>query len=159
MIRIAVLSALLLAPDVARAQSHAVTVRNGAADTIRAIQIGPAGRLGENRMRSQLPAGAEARITYSTGCDADVRLTFASGQTEDHAGLDVCTDPRIIAGQAGAAGPVAQAPVAGGGPRGGVQTAATAPGRGKPAAAAPIDKTPVPPWTGRSITRRFGGMD
>lgn len=151
----------------AHADTHSVTVRNGAADTIRGIQIGPAGRLGENRMRSQLPPGAEARVTYSTGCQADVRLTYASGQTEDHAGLDLCSDPRIVAGQSGTAGPVGavstpiSAPGAGRSGSGGASGAQSGSQAGaKPSVTSPqVAKIPVPPWTGRSITRRFGGME
>lgn len=161
---LAPLVAPLAATVAAHAEGHAVTIRNGAADTVRGVQIGPAGRLGENRMRSQLPPGAEARITYSTGCQADLRLTYASGQTEDHAGLDVCTDPRIVAGQAGVAGPATtpassppvSAPVSAIAAR---SPAAPHPGSPAKPATVQIDKTPLPPWTGRSITRRFGGMD
>lgn len=161
------LALMLLAPLAAHAEGHAVTIRNGAAETLRAVQIGPSGRLGENRMRSQLPPGAEARITYSTGCQADLRLTYASGQTEDHAGLDVCTDPRIVAGQAGTPGTAvapAAAPATSTAPVSAIAArspAVPAPGTAaKPTpAAVQVSKTPLPPWTGRSITRRFGGMD
>lgn len=150
MVRIAIL-ALLLAPGAAAAGS--VTVRNGGAETVSGIHMSAAGSgsVGENRMRSQLPPGAEARITYSTGCRADVRIAFSSGRTEDHAGLDVCTDPRITTGQNGVAGPAMTAtPVLAGSP-----PKATSQPAPIPAKAAAV----VPPWTGKSITKRFGGLD
>ncbi len=147
---------LFLAPALAHAGS--VTVRNGSGETISGIHMAPSGSgaVGENRMRSQLPPGAEARITYSTGCQADVRIAYASGRTEVFAGLDVCVDARVVAGSGGVAGP-AMAP--------GASSPAPAPARpgggSAPAVAQPA-KAPqpaVPPWTGRSLTRRFGGME
>ena len=146
---------LLLASGAALAEGHGVTVVNHSSEAIRRIQIAPAGATspGENRLRSQLPPNAEARITYSTGCRADVRVGFEGGRTEDFPGIDACTDPRLTTG-------------------GGVQSSATigperpaptrsASGHGTPAKAmAPvIAPVVVPPWTGRSITKRFGGMD
>ena len=154
MIRLAAL--LLILPGLANAGS--VTVRNGTSETIRGIHMAPAGSgsVGDNRMRSQLPPGAEARITYSTGCRADVRLAFASGRTEDHPGVDVCADSRITAGQEGTAGPAmaAASPAA-------PSTRATPASATTPISASLRRAPPpvVPPWTGRSITRRFGGMD
>ena len=72
--------------------------------------------------------------------------------------MDACTDPRIVAGTDGVAGPS------------GPNTAAVVPGTpARPAAASPakpvaakVELAPppvVPPWTGKSITKRFGGLD
>ena len=136
---------MLLAPAAAAAGS--VTVRNGTSEVLAGIHMAPAGAAspGANRMNAHLPPGAEARIAYSTGCRADVRLAFISGRTEDHRDIDVCTDSRITAGQSGVSGP---AIAAGRAPRNKATTPVVA--KALPA---------VPPWTGRSITRRFGGMD
>lgn len=147
------LALLLLAPTLAQAEGHGITVKNSQGETIRGIHIAPAGSgsAGENRLRSQLPAGAEARISYNTGCRADIRLNFDNGRTEDHKDVDVCTDPRIIAGQEGVAGP-AMTPTA----RGAAGPAARTPAP----TATQVAKGPVvPPWTGHSITKRFGGLD
>ena len=143
---------VLLMSSPAWADSHGVTVQNATGETIRSIQIAPTPGAGENRLRSQLPPGASGRIAYSTGCQATLRIGYESGRTEDHAGLDICSDPRVIAGTDGVAGPA---------------TAATALPRPasnalKPVAATKVELAPppvVPPWTGRSITKRFGGMD
>ena len=69
-------------------------------------------------------------------------------------------DARIVAGTEGVAGPAmaaaagtGTAPVASGA-KGKVVTAVTSPAL--PAKAPP---PVVPPWTGKSITKRFGGMD
>jgi hypothetical protein len=140
---------IALLPGAAWAEAHAVTVVNHAGATIRSIQIGPAGAgsLGANRLRSQLPPNAEARIGYSTGCPADLRLGFDDGPTEDHLGLDACSDPHVLTGNAAAA-------------------ASAAPSRAMApkhqAAAVPVARTApvtVPPWSGHSITKRFGGLD
>ena len=145
--RAALLLALLATP--ALADSHAVIVRNGTSEIVRDIRMGPVGgAVGENRMRSQLPPGAEARISYSTACRADLRLVFAGGRTEDHHDIDVCGDTRVVAGQEGVAGPAQPAHATG--------------STGRPAtpvAAITQPPPPVPPWTGHSITKRFGGMD
>ena len=119
------------------------------AATIRSIQIGPAGAgsLGANRLRSQLPPNAEARIGYSMGCPADLRLGFDDGRTEDHLGLDACSDPHVLTGSTEVA--------AGAAPH-----RATAPKH--QAAAIPVARiapVTVPPWSGHSITKRFGGLD
>ena len=153
-----VLAVLLVLPGVAMAGS--VTVRNGAGEAVAGIHMAPAGSgsVGENRMRSTLPPGAEARITYSTGCRADVRIAYASGRTEDHPGVDTCGDQRITAGTDGVAGPVGT-PVARS--AGLTQPASSGrPGPGGPAKIGPVKAPPpeVPPWTGRSITRPFGGL-
>lgn len=137
-----------LLPGAAWAEAHAITVVNHGAGTLHSIQIAPAGAasFGANRLRSQLPPNAEARIGYSAGCPADLRLGFDDGRIEDHLGLDACGDPRVLIGS--------RAPVA-----------SAAPGRAaapKPQAAAPAGRTvpvAVPPWSGRSITKRFGGLD
>ena len=140
---------IALLPGASWAEAHAVTVVNHAGATIRSIQIGPAGAgsLGANRLRSQLPPNAEARIGYSTGCPADLRLGFDDGRIEDHLGLGVCSDPRVLTGSSAAA--------PGAAPR-----RAAAP---KPqAVAVPVAReapVTVPPWSGRSITKRFGGLD
>ena len=140
-------------PGAAWADSHAVTVVNRTSETIRRVQIAPAGAasFGENRLRSSLPANAEARITYSTGCPVDVRLGFEGGRTEEHLALDACTDPRVVTGEGGSR--PAAAPPGGSRPRG-----AAASRTATPAHAPAIAPVVVPPWTGRSITRRFGGM-
>ncbi len=140
---------IALLPGTAWADPHAITVVNHAGATIRSIQIGPAGdgSLGANRLRSQLPPNAEARIGYSAGCPADLRLGFEDGRTEDHLGLDACSDPHVLTGSSAAtAGPAAGR--------------AAAPKR--QAAAVPVARAaPVamPPWSGHSITKRFGGLD
>jgi hypothetical protein len=144
-----------LAPgNVALAESHAVTVQNGTGETIRSIVISPTAGSGDNRLRSTLPPGAVGRITYSTGCQASVRIGYESGRTEDHIGVDVCSDPRIVAGTDGVAGPAA---VAGAGPA----TPPSIPKQGSaPATQVVVAPRPiVPPWTGKSIMKRFGGME
>lgn len=147
---LAVLPLGLALPAAAWAEAHAVTVVNHAAGTIRSIQIAPAGTasFGANRLRSLLPPNTEARIGYSAGCPADLRLGFDDGRIEDHPGLDACSDPRVLTGG------------------GGVPVAASAmPGRAAASrhqAAVPtarIVPVEVPPWSGRSITKRFGGLD
>ena len=140
----------------ALADSHAVTVQNGARETIRRIEISAAPGPSENRLRSQLPPGAVARIGYSTGCQAYVRLVFDSGRTEEHPGIDACADARVVAGQDGVAAPPS-APMP---PLSRKPTAIKAPvpatGNALPVKApAPV----VPPWTGKSIIKRFGGME
>ena len=139
----------------ALAEGHGVTVQNGTSETIRAIIISPTAGTGDNRLRSTLPPGASGRLTYNTGCQANIRIGFESGRTEDHPNVDICSDPRIVAGTQGVAGPMLS-PVA--------MPSATGP-------ATPASKTnatqsvvvaprpAVPPWTGKSITKRFGGMD
>ena len=168
MVRTFVVGVALLAPAMAWGETHGVTVRNGTGETIRGVAIVPAGSSGggDNRLRSTLPPGSEGRFTYSTGCPADLRITFESGRSEDHKGLDVCTDPRIVAGQDGVAGP-AGAPRVGGTPTaaGGATVGGAAVGKNGKGVANASTSTPVkapppvPPWTGKSITKRFGGMD
>lgn len=132
-----------LLPGTAWAEAHAITVVNHAGATIQSIQVAPAGAasFGANRLRSQLPPSAEARIGYSAGCPADLRLGFDDGRTEDHPGLDACSDPHVVV--AGAAPGRAAAPK---------HQAVAVP----VARAAPVT---VPPWSGHSITKRFGGLD
>lgn len=145
----------VLLPAVAAAEGRGVTVVNGGGETIRRIQISPAGSgaHGENRLRSTLPPGAQARIGYSTGCRVDVRLGFESGRAEEFLDQDACAELRVTAGS-GAAGAVAAAVPApartGAGPKKGKQS--------KAEPFVPV-KIEVPPWTGRSITRKFGGLD
>lgn len=142
--------AFLAAPlHPARAESHAVTIVNSSAETIRRIEIGTT----DNRLRSTLPPGAQAPVTYSTGCQADVRLAYDSGRTEAFPAVDVCSNPRIVTGQ-GVVG-VGPAPSS---------ASATTLANAKPGAtsiATPLKAPPpvVPPWTGKSITKRFGGME
>lgn len=138
-----------LLPGAAWAEAHAITVVNHAGATIRSIQVGPAGTgsLGANRLRSQLPPNAEARIGYSAGCPADVRLGFDDGRTEDHLGLDACSDPHVLTGNAAAA--ASAVPSRAAAPK---HQAAAVPA----ARAVPVT---VPPWSGHSITKRFGGLD
>ena len=142
MIRLVAGAIILLLALPAHADTHAVTIRNGTSETIRGVALAPPGSAapGQNRLVSQLPPGSEGRFTYSTGCPADLRITFESGRTEDHRGIDVCSDPRVIAGQEGVAGP-AGAPVAPGTPA----------KPGKPgttvASSVPLKPPPVvPPW-------------
>lgn len=147
------------------AWANSVTVVNGGTDTIRQIIIGATPGSGDNRLRSVLPPGAQARITYSTGCQATVRLVYDSGRSEDFAGIDPCTDPRITAG-AGTASAQAGTQA---GTQGPTQAAATKPAAtpskstksGATQASLPVKAPPpvVPPWTGKSITKRFGGME
>ncbi len=139
---------LVMPPGAAWAEAHGITVVNHAADTIRSIQIAPAGStsFGVNRLRSQLPPSAEARIGYSAGCPVDLRLGFDGGRVEDHRDLDACANPHVVTGNAA--------------------TTKASPAPAKPVAAAKhktnasvAQATPVTPWTGHSITKRFGGMD
>lgn len=135
------------------ADSHGVTIQNGTTETIRTIIISPLAGSGENRLRSTLPPGASGRITYSTGCQANVRIGYAGGRSEDHAGVDVCSDPRIVAGTDGVAGPaLAQA----GTSSNAKLKAAVSTNPSSPVLAPP---PVVPPWTGKSIIKKFGGMD
>ena len=146
---------LLLAAGPAWADGHGVTIQNATGETIRSIQISVTPGSGENRLRSQLPPGASGRIAYSTGCQANVRIGYESGRTEDHANVDICSEPRVVAGTDGVAGPMA--------------AASSAPSRPASAAQSPVKPVAnkvelapppvVPPWTGKSITKRFGGMD
>ncbi len=140
---------IALLPGAAWAEAHAITVVNHAGATIRSIQIGTAGAgsLGANRLRSQLPPNAEARIGYSMGCPADLRLGFDDGRTEDHLGLDACSDPHVLTGSTAAT--AVAAPSRNTAPK---HQAAVVP----VARAAPVT---VPPWSGHSITKRFGGLD
>ena len=144
--------ALLLAA--APAWAGSVTVVNGGSETIRQIIISPSLGTGENRLRSTLPPGAQARIGYSTGCQAAVRLVYDSGRSEDFAAVDPCTDASVRSGPGGGvAGPV----VAAGSPaKPAAATPASATAASLPAKAPP---PVVPPWTGKSITKRFGGME
>ncbi len=139
---------IALLPGAAWAEAHAITVVNHAGVTIRSIQIGPAGAgsLGANRLRSQLPPNAEARIGYSSGCPADLRLGFDDGRTEDHLGLDACSDPHVLTGSSAA---VAASPA---------PSRAAAP-KHQAVPVARAEPVTVPPWSGRSITKRFGGLD
>lgn len=84
-----------LLPSTVRAETHGSTVMNRSGDTLRSIQIAPAGATsyGVNRLRSQLPPGAEARISYSAGCPVDLRLGFDGGRVEDRRDLDACAQP------------------------------------------------------------------
>ncbi len=163
-------------PGLALAEGHAVTVVNRTGETIRQIHISPAGAssAGENRLRSQLPPNAEARITYSTGCKVDVRIGYESGRTEAFTDQDACAELRVAAGQGTSTGAgTGTGTSTGAGTSTGTSTGAVAavaggaaPGRtrdvrtvgGKPAAP-PMAPVVVPPWTGRSITKRFGGLD
>ncbi len=140
---------IALLPGTARAAAHAPPVATPAGATTPRIQIGPAGAgfLGANRLRSQLLPNAEARIGYSMGCPADLRLGFDDGRTEDHLGLDACSDPHVLTGST-------------------VATAGAAPSRAaapkRQATAVPVVRAApvaVPPWSGHSITKRFGGLD
>ncbi len=147
-----ILLALLL-PGAALAEGRGVTVVNRSGEVVRRILISPAGAAspGENRLRSQLPPNAEARIGYSTGCKVDVRIGYESGRAEEFLDQDACTDLRVTAGQGAAAAATAPS-----------RPVADTPSRGKAEASkppAPIAHVVVPPWTGRSITKRFGGMD
>ncbi len=140
---------IALLPGAAWAEAHAITVVNHTAGIVRSIQIAPAGAasFGANRLRSQLPPNAEARIGYGAGCPADLRFGFDDGRIEDHLGLDACSDPHVLTGSS--------APVA----------ASAGPGRAavdKHQVAVPAARpapVTVPPWSGRSITKRFGGLD
>jgi len=142
---------IVLLPGPSQAETHGIIVLNRTRDTIRRIQIAPAGAtsLGENRLRSQLPPNAEARIGYSTGCAVDVRLGFDSGRVETYLRLDACSNSRVLAGDGTTVvsypGPARTVE-----PASKIQAASPAP---------PIALAPVPPWTGHSITKRFGGLD
>lgn len=140
---------VVMLPGAACAEAHGITVVNHAADTIRSIQIAPAGStsFGVNRLRSQLPPSAEARIGYSAGCPVDLRLGFDGGRVEDHRDLDSCANPHVVTGNVTTtkASPAPAKPVA-----------AKHKANASVAQAAPVTITP---WTGHSITKRFGGMD
>jgi hypothetical protein len=149
---LAVLLALTL-PGLAFAEGQGVTVVNGTGETLRKIYISPVGSAsyGENRLRSSLPARAQARIGYSTGCRADVRLTFDSGRTEEFLDQDACSDLRVTAGHGvttTSVSPPAPAPA----------DAKRGKAAQKPNTFVPVT-VEVPPWTGRSITKKFGGLD
>lgn len=138
-----------LPPGTAWAETHGITVMNHTGETVRSIQITPSGdtEFGVNRLRSQLPPGAEARIGYSAGCPVDLRLSFNGGRVEDHIGLDACANPHVVTGStAVAATPAPARPVA-------------ATKHKTSAFAARTTPVTVPPWTGHSITKRFGGME
>lgn len=140
---------IVLLPGAAWAEAHGITVINHSGDTIRSVQIAPAGDtlFGVNRLRSQLPPSAEARIGYSAGCPVDLRLGFNGGRVEDHRDLDACANPHVVTGSitpvAASAAPVHTA-------------AAKHKDTGTLARAAPVT---VPPWAGHSLTKRFGGLD
>lgn len=152
---LACLSPGIVLPGAARADTRGITVLNRTGDILRSIQIAPAGSTvpGENRLRSSLPPNTDARIAYSTGCNVDVRLGFASGRVEKHVGLDACGNSQVMAfdGTIPASQP-GTARTSGSGsviPASKVQAAPATP---------PIVLAPAPPWTGRSITQRFGGL-
>ncbi len=152
----ALLPPLLLAVP---AWAGSVTVVNNGGETIRRIEISPNGAPGENRLRSFLPNGATAQIGYGGGCQAIVRLGYESGRTEEFGIVDPCSGARVVSGSGVAAAP---SPLP-------TNTAATTPMSarnasakpGQPVAVAPNKAPPpeVPAWTGRSITKRFGGLD
>ena len=138
---------LLARPTAAWADSHTVAIVNGGSATIREIHIAPAGSgLGANRLRSTLPPHATADITYSTGCRATVTLNLDDGRSESFADQDVCAGLRIVSGQ-------------GAGSIGVAETGHTA--KSKTAAVLPAFQPAHinVPWTGRSITHKFGGLN
>ena len=147
---------LALLPAAALADTHALGIRNGGGEAVTGVYMSApgSGSPGANRLMSRLPPGAEGTFTYSTGCRADVRIAYAGGRSEDHADVDVCGGGKLVAGQDGTAGP-AMPPT----------TAKAASGKPITKAAtttATVVKAPppvVPPWTGKSITKRFGGME
>jgi hypothetical protein len=144
---------LLALPTLAVADGRGVTVVNGSGEAIKRIEISAAGSSnhGENRLRSTLPPGAQGHIGYSTGCRVDVRLGFESGRTEEFLDQDACTDLRVTGGKGvttvAAAATAPAAPTA-------------QPKKGKPGKTPPFVpvKVEVPPWTGHSITKKFGGL-
>lgn len=153
-------AAFALLPAAAFADTHALGIRNGSTDTVTGVYMSApgSGTPGANRLLSRLPPGAEGTFTYSAGCRADVRIAYAGGRSEDHANADVCGGNKLVAGQDGTEGPAMPATA---------KAADRKPANGKTVtttAAAPptINKAPppvVPPWTGKSITKRFGGME
>ncbi len=147
----------VLASGPAWADGHGVTIQNASSETIRLIQISPTAGTGENRLRSQLPPGASGRIGYSTGCLANVRIGYESGRTEDHANIDTCSEPRVVAGTDGLPGPTTATLTSVALPR-----PASGPANPLKPVASKVELAPppvVPPWTGKSITKRFGGME
>lgn len=142
----------LFLPGSARAEGRGVTILNRTGETVRQIFISPPGSAsrGENRLRSQLPSGAQAHIGYSTGCRADIRLGFDGGRTEEFLDQDTCGDLQVTAGQ-GTATAAGSPPAHASDPKHG-KTAQ------KPEKYVPATVV-VPPWTGRSITKKFGGLD
>lgn len=150
------LGMLLTMPGVAWAETHTVMIRNGAGEAVVGVYMSApgSGSVGANRLMSRLPPGAEGPFTYSVGCRADVRLAFAGGRSEDHLDVDVCGGVRVVAGQSGTVGPVmAGAAPAGRGPE--------VKGKKGVSVATPVmePRPAVPPWTGKSITKKFGGME
>ena len=152
----AVAGLAMLAPAVAWADTHTLSIRNGGGETVVGVFMSPpgSGSAGANRLVSQLPPGAGGIFSYSTGCRADVRIAYAGGRTEDHPDVDICGGGKVVAGQDGTAGPAMA--VAAAKPAGGKAAVA-----GKAVASAVVTAPPpvVPPWTGKSITKRFGGME
>lgn len=153
------LAALAALPGVAQAETHGLPIRNGSGESVTAVYMSAPGSAGagSNRLRSNLPPGAEGTFTYSTGCRADVRLAYANGRSEDHRDVDICGGSRVIAGQDGVVGP-AVTPTAGA-PVGTSRATGGKPSPTGPGTVALAPPAVVPPWTGRSITKRFGGLD
>lgn len=161
-VAVVLIAPVLAVPGVARADTHTLSIHNGSGEAVVGVymSVPGSGSIGANRLRSQLPPGAEGPFTYSTGCRVDVRLAYAGGRSEDHADVDVCGGARVVAGQSGVAGPAM--PGAGAAPR--VQNGGGPDAKGGKKAAGlvtPVTAPPpiVPPWTGKSITKRFGGME
>ncbi len=158
--RIAALPPLLLLLLAAPAWAGSVTVVNNGGETIRRIEITPTGASGENRLRSVLPNGATAQIGYGGGCQAIVRLGYESGRTEEFGVVDPCNGARVVSGSGVAAAPIpTNAPTTSGTTTVSARAAPAKPV--SPVAVAPVKAPPpeVPAWTGRSITKRFGGLD
>lgn len=153
-VRAALAAVALMVPAAAWADGGGIVVVNRTASTIRSIQMTPAGSsaAGVNRLRSRLPPGAQGRIAFSGGCRADVRLGFDDGRTEEFRNQDACAEARIVTGD----GP-AEAAAPGSAPARPTELRRQRPGAsGKTVLPA---KAEVPPWTGHSITKRFGGLD
>ncbi len=134
----------LCAAGPAWAETHYITVVNGGTETIRRVQIAPAGTDGggSNRLQSQLPPAATARISYSTGCAVDVQVFFDSGSTQTQKNVDACADPTLSFTMAGAATDSTDP--------------AQAPSADSPAQAGPAPPPALEPWRGRSILKKLG---
>lgn len=148
---------MMVLPEAAQAETHTLSIRNGGSEAVVGVYMAlpGSGSMGANRLRSQLPPGIEGPFTFSTGCRADVRLAYASGRSEDHRDVDMCAGARVVAGQDGVVGPAVAA--VGAAPKGeNIKGTKVVEGVATPVKAPP---PVVPPWTGKSITKRFGGMD
>lgn len=158
-------------PALAR-ETHVVVVRNHSDAAVVRLQVDDVTRpSGGNRLRGRVPPGAQASITYSQGCAAEVRIGFDNGREETRR-VDACRGPVVDLDGHQGSGHQRQAtperPVRSEATRRVPTRSATvreASDRSLPApagnsrAAAPPAVAPRPepePWHGRSITKKLG---